>query len=142
MSITSIAQKLYFARRQNELQKHINHGADLQQKVLESLLCRADDTEIGRRYAFSSIHKYETFAQDLPLNDYESLKQDIDRMRRGEEDILWRGKVRWYAKSSGTTNDKSKFIPVSKEGLQRMHYAGGRDSVKPLPHEQPQIAHL
>lgn len=129
MSITSIAQKLYFARRQNELQKHINHGADLQQKVLESLLCRADDTEIGRRYAFSSIHKYETFAQDLPLNDYESLKQDIDRMRRGGEDILWRGKVRWYAKSSGTTNDKSKFIPVSKEGLQQMHYAGGRDSV-------------
>lgn len=129
MSITSIAQKLYFSRRQRELQEHINHGADLQRKVLESLLCRADDTEYGRRYAFSAISKYETFAHDVPLNDYESLKQDIDRMRRGEEDILWRGKVRWYAKSSGTTNDKSKFIPVSKDGLQGIHYAGGRDSV-------------
>ncbi|MBO5428162.1 MAG: GH3 auxin-responsive promoter family protein, partial [Prevotella sp.] len=77
MSITSIAQKLYFSRRQRELQEHINHGADLQRKVLESLLCRADDTEYGRRYAFSAISKYETFAHDVPLNDYESLKQDI-----------------------------------------------------------------
>ena len=69
------------------------------------------------------------FAARVPLTDYEALKGDIDRMRHGERDILWPGRVRWYAKSSGTTNDKSKFIPVSDRGLQHLHYAGGRDSV-------------
>ena len=129
MSITDIAHKLYFAHRQRELQKHINHGAELQQDVLKSLLHRADDTEYGRNHAFSAIKDYDTFSQDVPLNDYESLKQDIDRMRHGEKDILWPGQVKWYAKSSGTTNDKSKYIPVSNEGLQNVHYAGGRDTV-------------
>ena len=65
----------------------------------------------------------------MPVNTYEELKGDIDRMRHGERDILWPGKVRWYAKSSGTTNDKSKFIPVSKDGLQNIHYSGGTDAV-------------
>lgn len=129
MSITSIAQKLYFAKRQQELQEYINHGAELQREVLTHLLDRANDTEYGRNYAFSAINDYDTFATDVPINDYESLKQDIDRMRHGERDILWPGHVKWYAKSSGTTNDKSKFIPVSQEGLQHIHYAGGTDSV-------------
>ena len=65
----------------------------------------------------------------MPVNTYEELKNDIDRMRHGEHDVLWPGSVKWYAKSSGTTNDKSKFIPVSNEGLQHIHYAGGFDSV-------------
>lgn len=129
MSITSIAQNLFFARRQKELQKHLTQGAEMQRNVLKSLLRRAEDTEYGRNHAFSAVRDYETFCQDVPLNDYESLKQDIDRMRHGEKDILWPGQVRWYAKSSGTTNDKSKFIPVSQEGLQKIHYAGGTDSV-------------
>lgn len=129
MSITSIAHKLYFERRQRELQKHINHGAELQQDVLKSLLHRADDTEYGRNHAFSAIKDYETFCQDVPLNDYESLKQDIDRMRHGEKDVLWPGQVKWYAKSSGTTNDKSKYIPVTSDALRNIHYAGGRDTV-------------
>lgn len=129
MSITSLAQKLYFAPRQRELEKHNNQGPELQRHVLASLLERADDTEYGRKHAFSAIKDYDTFCQDVPLNDYESLKQDIDRMRHGERNILWPGQVKWYAKSSGTTNDKSKFIPVSSEGLQRMHYAGPKDCV-------------
>ena len=65
----------------------------------------------------------------MPVNTYEELKADIDRMRHGESDILWPGKVKWYAKSSGTTNDKSKFIPVSQEGLRNIHYNGGTDAV-------------
>lgn len=129
MSITSIAQNLYFAKRQRELQRYNNQGAEIQRSVLKHLIERADDTEYGRRYAFSEFHDYDTFAMDVPVNDYESLKQDIDRMRHGEKDILWPGHVKWYAKSSGTTNDKSKFIPVSKDGLQHIHYAGGSDTV-------------
>ena len=65
----------------------------------------------------------------MEINSYEELKAYIHRMRQGETDILWPGKVQWFAKSSGTTNDKSKFIPVSKEGLKNMHYRGGTDCV-------------
>lgn len=129
MSITSIAQKLYFSKRQRELQNYINHGAEIQRDVLARLISHAEHTEYGRHHAFSAISDYDTFAQDVPVNDYESLKHDIDRMRHGAKDILWPGHVKWYAKSSGTTNDKSKFIPVSNDGLQRIHYAGGSDTV-------------
>lgn len=129
MSITSIANALYFKKRQHQLEQHLNNGAQLQQDVLENLIERATDTEYGRGHAFTAIHDYESFCGSVPLNDYESLKKDIDRMRHGEKDILWPGQIRWYAKSSGTTNDKSKFIPVSDDGLQRIHYAGGTDSV-------------
>ena len=78
---------------------------------------------------FTTIKGYEQFSQQVPLNDYESLKASIDRMRHGERDVLGPGQVKWYAKSSGTTNDKSKFIPVSAEGLKNTHYAGGSDTV-------------
>lgn len=129
MSITSIAERFYFKKRQQQLEQHINNGAALQQTVLKRLLSRGSDTEYGRNHAFSAIRDYETFQSNVPVNDYESLKGDIDRMRHGEKDVLWPGMVKWYAKSSGTTNDKSKFIPVSNEGLQHIHYAGGSDAV-------------
>lgn len=74
-------------------------------------------------------HDYENFRANVPVNTYEELKEYIDLMRHGKPDILWPGTVKWYAKSSGTTNDKSKFIPVSEEGLQHIHYAGGTDVV-------------
>ena len=104
-------------------------GEALQRAVLEHLVQTAKDTEYGRHHAFSAISDYDDFVRNNPVNTYEELKSDIDRMRHGEADILWPGRVKWYAKSSGTTNDKSKFIPVSRDGLQKIHYAGGRDSV-------------
>lgn len=98
-------------------------------QVLKRLTSKAENTEWGREHGFASLSTYEDFAASSPVNTYEDLKQAIDRMRQGERDILWPGQVRWYAKSSGTTNDKSKFIPVSKDGLKDTHYAGGRDAV-------------
>ena len=112
-----------------ELERHYTEGEALQHEVLKSLVERASDTEYGRNHVFKGIKGYEDFAKNVPVNTYEELKGDIDRMRHGERDILWPGKVRWYAKSSGTTNDKSKFIPVSKDGLQNIHYSGGTDAV-------------
>lgn len=97
--------------------------------VLKRLLRKAEGTEWGRGHGFASINSYEGFASSSPINTYEELKQAIDRMRQGEKNVLWPGRVRWYAKSSGTTNDKSKFIPVSREALADTHYAGGRDAV-------------
>lgn len=128
MSLTSIAGK-FFLPRQKELERHQNDGEALQNEVLQYLLARAKNTEYGRKHIFDIIKSYEGFVANVPVNTYEELKGDIDRMRHGERDVLWPGSVKWYAKSSGTTNDKSKFIPVSHEGLQNLHYAGGKDAV-------------
>ncbi len=98
-------------------------------QVLRKLMHKAEATEWGREHGFGAVMSYEQFAATSPVNTYEDLKHFIDRMRQGEGDVLWPGRVRWYAKSSGTTNDKSKFIPVSKDGLKDTHYAGGRDAV-------------
>ena len=128
MSLTQIIGKV-FVPRQKALEKHQSGGEALQRAVLEHLIHTAKDTEYGRQHGFATIKSYEDFVKLNPVNTYEELKGAIDRMRHGEQNVLWPGRVRWYAKSSGTTNDKSKFIPVSDEGLQKIHYAGGRDSV-------------
>ena len=129
---------MVFTARQRELEKHYTQGEALQRKALSRLLQRAADTEFGRQYGFTAITDYERFARQVPVSTYEELKERIDRMRHGERDVLWPGQVKWYAKSSGTTNDKSKFIPVSPEGLQHMHYAGGFDSVAFYLRNNPQ----
>lgn len=130
MYITNIARKLFFSSRQKEIiSKYENDCNDLQQKVLQHLLEKGGQTEFGKKYQFNSVHTYEDFAKNVPVNTYEELKGYIDRMRHGEPNILWPGTVKWYAKSSGTTNDKSKFIPVTSDGLKRIHYAGGFDSI-------------
>ena len=116
MSLTQIIGNV-FKPRQKALEKHLKGGEALQRAVLEHLIHTAKDTEYGRNHAFDNIKDYEQFTAMVPVNTYEELKGDIDRMRHGERDVLWPGRVRWYAKSSGTTNDKSKFIPVSDEGL-------------------------
>ncbi len=128
MSITSLVRHL-FARRWRTLEQHQNGGELLQRTVLQHLLTSARDTEYGRQHGFGNIRGYEDFIKLNPVNSYEELKDQIDRMRHGEADVLWPGRTKWFAKSSGTTNDKSKFIPVTDEGLQKIHYAGGYDSV-------------
>lgn len=128
MNRTSIISKFFYFRQKN-LEKHTTVPEELQHQVLRKLLRKAVDTEYGKNHQFGQIHTYHDFAKNVPVNSYEELKKDIDRMRHGEADVLWPGTVRWYAKSSGTTSDKSKFIPVSKDALQAIHYAGGFDTV-------------
>ena len=128
MSLTHIVRQA-FVPRQKSLERHFTDADALQQQVLDYLIARGKDTEYGRKHLFGAMKSYTDFAANIPVNTYEELKQDIDRMRHGEQNVLWPGAVRWYAKSSGTTNDKSKFIPVSAEGLQNIHYKGGKDVV-------------
>ena len=128
ITLTSIIRK-FFEPRQRELEKMLTHSEELQHDVLQTLLERAQNTEYGRNHVFDRINGYDEYVKHVPVNTYEELKNDIDRMRQGERDVLWPGQVRWYAKSSGTTNDKSKFIPVSSDGLKYIHYAGGKDAV-------------
>ena len=137
MSITKILRPL-FLPRMRALERHQTQGKHLQQQQLQHLLSTARNTQYGREHAFATIGSYEDYTRQVPVNTYEELKTHIDRMRHGEPDILWPGRVKWYAKSSGTTNDKSKFIPVSNEGLQKIHYAGGRDAVAFYLRNNPQ----
>ncbi len=102
---------------------------EIQREVLGYLVRAASKTEWGVGHGYSDINGYEDYRRQVPLNTYEELKDYIQKMRQGAKDVLWRGRVNWYAKSSGTTNDKSKFIPVSKEGLKNIHYMGGTDCV-------------
>lgn len=124
--------------RIKELEKHQTQGEQLQREVLRHLLTSAKDTEYGWEHAFTTTKDYDDFVRHNPVNSYEELKGQIERMRHGERDILWPGHIKWYAKSSGTTNDKSKFIPVSDEGLHKIHYAGGYDSVALYLRNNPQ----
>jgi hypothetical protein len=119
----------FLSGRQKSISKYENQTEELQSKVLQKLIRQAIHTEWGQTHGFAQVNDYNSFTKTSPINTYEELKGYIDRMRRGEKDVLWSGKVRWYAKSSGTTNDKSKFIPVSKECLQDTHYRGGTDAV-------------
>lgn len=128
MSLTSLASFI-FKPRQKELEKYNTAAEELQQKVLSSLIESGRETEYGRNHLLKNTHNYEQFSQNIPVNTYEEMKGYIDRMRHGEQNVLWPGGVKWYAKSSGTTNDKSKFIPVSADGLHRIHYKGGFDAV-------------
>ena len=120
------------------LEKHQTDGEQLQEQVLRHLLHTAATTEYGRQHGFAAIRSYDDFVRSVPVNTYEELKGQIDRMRHGERDVLWPGRVKWYAKSSGTTNDKSKFIPVTREGLKGIHYRGGFDTVALYLRNNPQ----
>ena len=137
MSLTKIARHL-FAPRWRELERHQHDGEALQREVLARLVSKAKDTEYGRNHLFGAVKGYDDFVRNTPLNSYEELKDDIDRMRQGEHDVLWPGRVKWYAKSSGTTNDKSKFIPVSPDGLKHLHYKGATDTVAMYLRNNPQ----
>ena len=128
MTLTSIIRPIFTPRRR-KLDLYATEAETLQRKALKRLLDKAEQTEWGRAHGYSKNLSYEDFARQTPVNTYEELKGFIDRMRHGEGDVLWPGKVKWYAKSSGTTNDKSKFIPVSRDGLHDTHYSGGTDAV-------------
>ena len=128
MNLTTLIRPV-FSPRCRKLDLYATQAEALQRAVLRRLTGKASNTEWGRAHGYGSGLTYEDFARQTPLNTYEELKGLIDRMRQGERDVLWPGRVKWYAKSSGTTNDKSKFIPVSVDGLHDTHYAGGKDAV-------------
>lgn len=125
--LNSIASWL-MKKRMHQIELFIKYPIDVQQEWLSSLLSSAKQTEYGSKYNFSEINNYESFRKNVPLTDYESLKPFIERTRKGEQNLLWNSDIKWFAKSSGTT-DKSKFIPVTDESLDGCHYNAGRDMV-------------
>ena len=104
-----------------------SHPIDSQREVLQDLITSAQYTEFGRKYNFSELFTVRDFKQSVPVHEYDDLKPYIQRIMDGEQNILWNTPISWFAKSSGTTSDKSKFIPVTEESLQDCHYQAAKD---------------
>jgi len=114
-------------KRIHQIELFMRYPHEVQAEWLRKLLSISKNTEWGKRYDFKSIITPEQFRERIPVNDYESLKGSIERLRLGEQNILWPSEIKWFARSSGTTSDKSKFIPVSQEALEECHFKGGKD---------------
>jgi len=127
MAILNTLISWLIKKRIHQIELFIKYPHDVQNEWLKKLLFDASQTEWGKKYDYKNIETPEKFKKNVPINDYDSLKPYIDRVRKGEKNILWHSDIKWFAKSSGTTNDKSKFIPVSLESLEDCHYKGGKD---------------
>ncbi|MCO6499555.1 MAG: GH3 auxin-responsive promoter family protein [Vicingus serpentipes] len=114
-------------KRIHQMELFIRYPKEVQNDVFLELINSAKNTEWGKKYDYRTIKTYQDYKDRVPLQDYESLKKDVSRIQQGEKNILWPSDIKWFAKSSGTTTGKSKFIPVSKESLEDCHYKGGKD---------------
>jgi len=127
MSIINSILSWVMQKRIHQMELFMKFPNEVQQEWGRKLINQAADTEYGRLYDFKSINSYREFKNRLPICDYEDFKPFIERMMMGEQNILWPSEVRWFAKSSGTTSDKSKFIPLSQEAMEDCHFKGGKD---------------
>ena len=117
----------FLKRRISQIELFKDYPIEVQQEVLRKMIVYSIDTEIGKKYDFKTIRHYNDFRERLPTVTYEEIYEDIERNRKGEQNIFWRTPIKWFAKSSGTTNAKSKFIPISFESLEDCHYKAGKD---------------
>ena len=114
-------------KRIHQIELFTKYPHEVQAELLHYLLDKAKLTEVGKRYGFKGITNYTEFKNQVPLSTYESIESQIERSRKGTQNIFWPSTIKWFAKSSGTTNSKSKFIPVSIEALEDCHYKAGKD---------------
>ena len=114
-------------QRIHQIELFIKYPNVVQEELLMNLIRASENTLIGQKYDYASINSYTTFAERIPVSTYEELQPMIERTRKGEQNVFWETPIKWFAKSSGTTNAKSKFIPVSPEALEDCHYKGGKD---------------
>lgn len=127
----------FFGYRIRAIARYSTDYEAIQKRTLSFLIRNAALTEWGRKYHYFSMNGYSDFSKRVPLNNYSSLRKHILRMMKGERNILWKGRVKYFATSSGTTSDKIKFIPVSSRGLTQCHLRGGRDVTATYLHSHP-----
>jgi hypothetical protein len=138
MSLINSIVSWVMKQRIHQIELFIKYPHEVQEEWLKKLLIQAQGTEFGRTYDFKSIHTVDEFRNRVPLQNYDGIKQYIDRMMMGEQNVLWPSEIRWFAKSSGTTNDKSKFIPLSQEALEDCHMKGGKDMLSIYCNNNPE----
>lgn len=114
-------------KRFHQIELFMKYPHEVQEEWFKKLIANAKETEWGKKFDYKSINTINEYKERVPVNDYEALKPYINRLRKGEQNILWNSEIKLFAKSSGTTSDKSKFIPVSQEALEECHYKGGKD---------------
>jgi hypothetical protein len=124
--INSIASWV-LKQRIHQIELFLKYPNEVQEELLMNLIRASENTVVGKQYDFASIKSYNTFADRIPISTYEDVEPFIEQTRQGEQNILWSTPIKWFAKSSGTTNAKSKFIPVSNEALEDCHYKGSKD---------------
>ena len=134
------AFQVYLKLQMPRIKRMLNNPIQAQHNVLQNLLQTARNTKWGEKYDYASIKTPEQFANRVPIGDYDSHKPYINRMMHGESDVLWPGTIRWYSKSSGTTNDKSKYIPVSPISISGCHMKGPLDSMALVYHNYPDMS--
>ena len=114
-------------QRIHQIELFLKYPNEVQEELLMNLIQSSKNTVLGKEYDYASIRSYATFAERIPISTYEELQPLIERTRQGEQNVFWEEPIKWFAKSSGTTNAKSKFIPVSNEALEDCHYKGSKD---------------
>jgi hypothetical protein len=114
-------------QRIHQIELFLKYPNEVQEELLMNLIRAAENTFVGKKYDYDSINSYATFAERIPVSTYEELQPLIERTRKGEQNVFWETPIKWFAKSSGTTNAKSKFVPVSPEALEDCHYKAGKD---------------
>lgn len=137
MAIVNSIFTWYMKKRVHQIELFMKYPLDVQEEWFHTLISTAEDTEWGKKYDYTSIETPEQFKERVPIQTYDTLKPYIERMLKGEQNILWPSEIRWFAKSSGTTSDRSKFIPVSEESLQECHYKGGKDMLSIFCNNRP-----
>ena len=114
-------------KRIHQIDLFMKYPLEVQHELLDGLVKKASETEYGKAHGFTSISNYQHFKEQVPVVSYEDIFPYIERVMKGEQNVLWSSDVKWFAKSSGTTNARSKFIPVTQEALDDCHYKGGKD---------------
>ena len=137
MAIVNSIFTWYMKKRVHQIELFMKYPLDVQEEWFQTLISTAEDTEWGKKYDYSSIETPDQFKERVPIQTYDTLKPFIERMLKGEQNILWPSEIKWFAKSSGTTSDRSKFIPVSEESLQECHYKGGKDMLSIFCNNRP-----
>ncbi|KRB56260.1 GH3 auxin-responsive promoter family protein [Flavobacterium sp. Root186] len=127
LSIINSFASWVLKQRIHQIELFLKYPNEVQEELLHNLLLASENTVIGKKYDFESIKSYQTFTERVPIASYEELQPLIERTRQGEQGVFWESPIKWFAKSSGTTNAKSKFIPVSNEALEDCHYKGSKD---------------
>lgn len=137
MPILTSLVKWFNTKRLHQIDLFREFPGEVQRETFQYLISTAENTVWGREYGYNKIKDYSDFRRFVPVQTYDDIKPWVDRLRNGEKNLLWPGEVRWFAKSSGTTSDKSKFIPVTREALEDCHFRGGKDVLAFYTHNYP-----
>ncbi len=137
MAIVNSIFTWYMKKRIHQIELFMKYPLDVQEEWLHSLISSAQNTEWGKEYDYKSILTVAQYKERVPIQNYDTLKPYIERMLKGEQNILWPSEIKWFAKSSGTTSDRSKFIPVSEEALGECHFKGGKDMISIYCNNRP-----